>query len=447
MDLKNKNVTVVGLGKSGLAALQLLKQQGAKARATEVSAKDSVACLAEKLRSKGIEVQTGGHTEGFLEGAELIVTSPGVPDTSLPLEWARRKKIKVIDEIELAYRFCKAPVIAVTGTNGKSTTVSLIGHIFKNSARKALVCGNIGEPFSGHVKNLCPGSVVVLEVSSFQLSRIEGFRPHVAVFLNATDNHLDRHSDFAEYFNAKMRIFENQKTSDWAVLNYEDKNIVKAARKIKAKKIFFSPSESGALFVEIGRKRFDICSSDELKIKGRHNIENALAASAAACAFGVPPKTIAAALATFAGLEHRCEYVTTINGINFINDSKSTTVDAAIKALNSCDGKIILIAGGRDKNSDFTLINKYVREKVKTLILIGEAKDKIKNALAGSTDIKEAPSLEAATESAFNIAAKGESVLLSPMCASFDSFKDFEHRGRVFKDAVMRLKQRCASQG
>jgi UDP-N-acetylmuramoylalanine--D-glutamate ligase len=482
MNFKNKQVVVVGLGKSGLAAIELLEQQGVKARATEESAKDSVVCLADKLRTQGIDVQTGGHTEDFLAGTDLIVTSPGVANTALPLKWARQKKVKVVDEIELAYSFCKSPIITITGTNGKSTTTSLVGHIIKKSGKDAIICGNIGNPFSGQVMDAKEGDVIVLEASSFQLSRIDRFRPAVAIFLNATDNHLDRHSDFKDYFDSKMRIFENQTKNDWAIINYEDKNIMKNAARIKAKKIFFSTDVSvisspltlslspqgrgkkgegvrnnkisnfasidiNRIFVQIGKDRTYICSVDDLKIKGRHNLENALAAISAVFIFGVEPKEIAKAIKTFRGLEHRCEYVATIKGVRFINDSKSTTTDAAIKALDCCGQKVILIAGGRDKNTDFRPMINHIKDKVKALILIGEAREKIRSVLSGTTVIKGAGSLNEAVESAFNIAKKGEDILLSPMCTSFDMFDDFEHRGRVFKDSVKRLERRCARQG
>ena len=434
MNLKGKKVTVVGLAKSGFAAAKLLKRQGAKARVTEVSAKDSVACLANQLTALGIDVELGMHTEEFLKGTELIVTSPGVPDTALPIKWAGKKNIKVIDETELAYRFCKAPVIAITGTNGKSTTTSLIGHILAKSGKRAVVCGNIGVPFSGEVDKLDKDSACVLEISSFQLSRIDKFRPKIAVLLNVTGNHLDRHVDFNEYFNAKMNIFKNQAPGDWAVLNYNDKNILKNANRIKAKKVFFN------------KDKFNICDVDDLQIKGAHNIDNALAAVSVARVFGVPDERIACAIKTFKGLEHRCEYIATINGVKFINDSKSTTVDAAIKALSCCDGPVVMIAGGRDKNSDFSILRRYVRDKVRLLILIGEAREKIKNALSGVIDIRESVSLEDAARIAFDSAKKGDSVLLSPMCTSFDSFKDFEHRGREFK-AIVKTLQPCVMQG
>ncbi len=461
MDFKNKVIIVVGLGESGLAAARLLKRQGAKARVTEISAKGSVACLAKMLQKEGIEVQLGVHTEDFIKGADLVVTSPGVSDKAMPLIWARQHNIKVIDEIELGYIFCKAPIIAVTGTNGKSTTASLIGHVLEKSGYETFVCGNIGNAFCGQIERLTEDSVVVLEVSSFQLSRIGGFRPNVAVFLNVTRNHLDRHSDFDEYFGAKMRIFQNQKKGDWAVLNYEDKNIKKKLGKIRAKKIFFAPEggfparagfasvKDGRLFIRLEENSFDICAASDLKIKGRHNIENALAAISALSAFGLLPEAIARAIKTFCGLEHRCEDVAVVNGVRFINDSKSTTVDATIKALDLCQNRVVLIAGGRDKNSDFEQMSGYLPGKVKAAVLIGEARDKIKNIFARYTDIKEADSMQDAVRLSFDLAGPGNTVLLSPMCASFDMFQDYKHRGRVFKESVLGLKSQtlCAGQG
>jgi len=276
---------------------------------------------------------------------------------------------------------------------------------------------------------------VVLEASSFQLSRIDKFRPKAAVLLNVTQNHLDRHADFNEYLNAKMNIFKNQSESDFAVLNYKDENILKKTGAVKAEKIFFN------------KGRFDICDIKDLKIKGVHNVENAWAAAACAAAFDIPQKDIAAALKSFEGLEHRCEYVATINGIKFINDSKSTTVDAAIKALTCCDEPVVLIAGGRDKNSDFAPLRDFIINKVKAVVLIGEAKEKIKNALSGAVDIKEADSMEDAVKIALRLAKKGENVLLSPMCTSFDMFENFERRGRAFKEIVKELQSVCVKQG
>lgn len=429
-NFKDKKITVVGLARSGMAAAFLLRKRGAEVYATDCGNSDDLRKNAKLVAKKGIRVEIGTHTRGFVKRKDLVVISPGVPEDSPVLKWAAEEKIPVIGEVELGYLCCDAPIIAVTGTNGKSTTTTLIGEILKKAGRKAVVCGNIGNPFCGEISKVKKNSVVVLEVSSFQLESIKEFRPYVAVVLNISQNHFDRHPDLKSYIKAKARIFENQKRSDWAVLNYDDPLVRGLKAKTKSKTIFFSRKKGIPKMV---------CRKEELKIRGEHNIENVLACLCVASIFGVKPGVIRKALLAFKGLEHRFEHVADIGGIEFINDSKGTTVLATMMALESCDKPVILIAGGHDKGSDFRRARPVIASKVKVLILIGEAKDKIRKHLNGAVPSIEAGSMEDAVKKAYSSADSGDCVLLSPMCASFDMFRNFEERGKVFKQAVKGL--------
>lgn len=432
-----KIATVVGLGISGAGAARLLNKKGWEVKITEGADTQEVRERAKGLQKlRGIKIELGKHTKDFIAGSQLVITSPGVKDNAIPLVWARELGIPVIDEIELGYRFCPCRIIAVTGTNGKSTTTTLIGEILNAAGLDAVVCGNIGLSFCEKVAHVKKNSVIILEVSSFQLQRIDKFRPYVSVFLNITQNHLDRHKNFREYLDAKLNIFKNQKRSDWAILNYEDKRLRHVNKHIRPRVLYFgdSPDINGA------------CAKDapEILLKGGHNVRNALAATLVGNIFKIKPEVIKSVLKKFSGLEHRCEYVAEIDGIKFINDSKATTVDAAMWAIRSFDEPVILIAGGRDKGSDFTVLKGLIEEKVRAVVLIGEAKTKIRIQLLGSAPIREAQDLEGAVNLSFNLASEGDAVLLSPMCASFDMFKNFEERGGRFKKAVMALKNKTA---
>lgn len=416
MNIKGKQVTVVGLGESGFDAAKLLLKHGAKVWVTDAGWSDELLLKAERLRNEGIEVELGRHSEAFVKNKDLIVTSPGVKGSSPALSWAIKKKIPIVSEIELASWFFKGRIVAVTGTNGKSTVTTLIGAILKRAGMDAVVCGNIGNSFSGEISRLKKDSVAVLEVSSFQLERCSTFRPKVAVLLNVSRNHLDRHADMREYLSAKARIFKNQKANDYAILNKDDSLVASLRGRIRSKKRFFSLK---------GQKGI-----------GLHNIQNAFAASLAAQCLGVDAEIIKSAVQEFRGLEHRFEHIRTLKGVIFINDSKATTVEATRSALNSIEGKAILIAGGRDKGSDFSLIKDAVKKKVYALVLIGEAADKIRDALSGVARIKKAANFKEAVDLSYALAGEGDSVLLSPMCASFDMFKSFEDRGEQFKALV-----------
>ena len=453
MKVRGKKVTVVGLGKSGLAAARLLINLGAEVTVTDKSSGGSIERRAEKLKEEGGKVELGRHSREAIEGADLIVVSPGVPPDSLTFILARERGIPLIGELELGACRCAASIIAVTGTNGKSTTVTLIGEILKAEGRRVIVAGNIGDPLCSKVGKLKKDDLAVLEVSSFQLETIRNFKPFIAVILNVTADHLGRyHNSFSLYLRMKGRLLSNQGGKDFAVLNADDDNLSKGKDilpRAGVGTLSFSRRRQlrEGVFVEEGKiisrwhgEKSVILDCDELNIKGSHNLENALAATAVALICDVHPWVIARVLRGFSGLPHRSEFVAEVGGVKFVNDSKGTNVGAVAGSLESLKGPIILIAGGRDKGGDYSVLRKVIKEKVKVLILLGEAKDKIRKALAGITSVREVGSMEEAVRISYTLSARGETVLLSPGCSSFDMFKDFEERGRVFKEAVGRLK-------
>ena len=426
MDLKGKRVTVVGLGNSGFNAAVLLKGIGARVRATDARDTPDVRKNTRILKNKDIKVETGGHTEAFLKGSRLIVLSPGVENASPAVKWAEKYGIPIIGEMELGYRFCKGRIIAITGTNGKSTVTALSGEILKDGGKDAVVCGNIGNSLCGEIGRIKKDTWVVLEVSSFQLERIEKFRPQIAAILNITDDHMDRYNKFTEYFNEKLKVFRNQTADDILILNGDAENLRALKEKAKSKVLFFS------------RSKFPD-KINNMKLKGTHNVENILAASLVGSLAGVSESSIGQTIKNFRPLPHRFETVVAIDGVLYIDDSKGTTVDSTYRALESCDKPVILIAGGKDKNSDYGFVKEIVRKKVKHLVLIGEAAAKIKKALGGVVETHEVGGMDEAVETARRLAKKGFIVLLSPMCSSFDMFKDYKERGGVFKRAVRRL--------
>ncbi len=447
-EFKNKRITLVGLARSGMAAAHLLHVLGAEVYATDSGDSEELRRNGELLKALGIEVELGGHTPELVKDKDLIVISPGVADASPAVIWASEDGIPIISEIELGYLCCDAPIVAITGTNGKSTVTTLIGEILKKGGRDVVVCGNLGVPFCGEISKIKSNSIVVLEVSSFQLERIREFRPYISVLLNISQNHFDRHPDLDSYINAKARIFLNQNTSDWAVLNYDDTLVRGLKVKAKANLLYFSRTkkvvgaylnESSLMISTNGGEQL-LCEASQLKIKGGHNIENVLASLCVASIFGISQQETADAVRDFKGLEHRFEYITSIDSIDFINDSKSTTVLSTMRALEACDRPVILIAGGKDKGNDFKKARSTIGSKVKSLVLIGTSKERIKEHLRGVVPITEANSMEEAVRIAYFKADKGDSVLLSPMCASFDMFRDFEERGRIFKEEVFKIK-------
>jgi UDP-N-acetylmuramoylalanine--D-glutamate ligase len=410
---KGKKVVVVGFARSGLACANLLYGLGAEVFVTDNKDDAFIRANLARLKSSEIKVELGRHTEEFIRGKDLLVLSPGVPNDAQPLLWARQINLTVISEIELAWMLCPSTVIAVTGTNGKTTVTTLIGKTLEASGRRAFVCGNIGNPFSAEVEKMRECDFVSLEVSSFQLENIVTFRPKVALILNFSRNHLDRYNGMQDYLEAKKRIFLNQGSSDSLVLNYDDEAIRALSAEARAQVVYFRKEEG-----------FN---------------PNQSAVLAAASALGVKRETVLQVFSAFKGVEHRMEKVAEVEEVNFINDSKATTVDAAVWALENASSPLIWIAGGREKGNDYSIILSLARKNVKEIILIGEAKEKIKKSFAGVIPLKEAFTLPEAVGMAFASAQKGDCVLFSPMCKSFDMFSDYEERGRVFKKAVYDL--------
>ena len=469
MELNGKRALVVGLGKSGVASALFLKAHGAHVTVSDTKSGDELRNEIPVLLDHGITVETGGHGDRTFRGQDLIVVSPGVPVDAPPLAQARAQGGVVIGEIELAAQFLPGPIVAITGSNGKTTTTTLVGEIMTAAGFAALVGGNIGTPAISLAGRAQPETVIVLEVSSFQLETIQTFRPKVAVILNVTPDHLDRHRTFEAYVDAKARIFENQQASDFAVLNADDPTCVAMAARTKAQVFWFSRqkevqqgawSHDGKILFRNKNKNEDgqreIMQVSEIPLKGAHNLENVLAAVCAGVLMGCAPEKIRQAVRDFKAVEHRLEFVATIRGVDYYNDSKATNVDATIKALESLPANIHLILGGKDKGSDYTALNDLLRQRVKRVYTIGAAAAKIESQIAsslaahsgthsgahgksGGPELVSAQTLENAVRKAYAAAQPGDVVLLAPACASFDQFKSYEHRGRVFKDLVQTL--------
>jgi UDP-N-acetylmuramoylalanine--D-glutamate ligase len=450
MELKNKRVLVVGLGKSGIAAAMFLRQQGA--RVTVSDARSAVALAKEipALLDAGIMVESGGHGLLTFRRQDLIVVSPGVPLDTPEVKQVIGYGMPVIGEIELASRFLKGRILAITGSNGKTTTTTLIGRILADGGQETLVGGNIGTPLIDLVPKSTDETVNVLEISSFQLETIEQFRPWIAVVLNITPDHLDRHGNFENYAAMKARITEQQQAEDFLVLNAEDKPTQMVAAKTKAQIFWFSsrrPIKQGAfvhgesiVFVpREGAKAEPVMPVAEISLKGAHNVENVLAAVCAARLAGIPAETIRRSVAAFKAVEHRLEFVSTVQGVEYFNDSKATNVDAAMKAIEAFPGGIHLILGGKDKDSDYTLLEPLLRERVKAVYTIGSAAEKIERELNGVVKMVGAGTMDVAIREAQRAAVPGDVVLLAPACSSFDQFENYEHRGRTFRKLVHEL--------
>jgi UDP-N-acetylmuramoylalanine--D-glutamate ligase len=448
MELAGKRVLVVGLGRSGVASALFLQSRGARVTVSDAKSEDQLREQIPTLLDAGIAVETGAHGERTFRNQDLIVVSPGVPVDAEPLVQARALGQPVIGEIELASQFLSGPIVAITGSNGKTTTTTLVGEIIAASGFKTLVGGNIGTAAISLAEQATADTLIVLEVSSFQLETIRAFRPKVAVVLNVTPDHLDRHRTFAAYVDAKARIFENQQGDDFAVLNADDPTCVELAGRTRAQVFWFSRDrelESGA-FVRNDQVVFrrsgspqTVLAASEIPLKGSHNLENVLAAVCAGTLMGCTPEKIRDAILKFKAVEHRLEYVATIGGVEYYNDSKATNVDATIKALESFPANIHLILGGKDKGSDYTMLNNLLRERVKGAYTIGAAAEKIQSHIKGTTQIVSSGTIEAAVKQASATARPGDIVLLAPACASFDQFQNYEHRGRVFKELVQQL--------
>ena len=448
VELVNKRVLVVGLGRSGVASALFLKAHGAHVTVSDAKPPEELGEAIPKLLDQGIAVETGGHGERTFHGQDLIVVSPGVPLDSPPLVQARAMGETVIGEIELAARFLPEKIIAITGSNGKTTTTTLMGDIVAAGGFHSSVGGNIGTPAISLAGQAAKDAVIVLEVSSFQLETIQTFRPKIAVVLNITPDHLDRHRTFDAYVNAKARIFENQKAEDFAVLNADDPVCVGLASRTRAQVFWFSRTKNleqgacprnGQLVFRISAGERDLLPISEIPLKGSHNLENVLAASCAGVLVGCEPQQIRKAVRNFRAVEHRLEHVATIAGVEYYNDSKATNVDATIKALESFPANVHLILGGKDKASDYSLLNELLRSRVKCVYTIGSAAPKIESQIKAATEIMHAETLENAVREASEAEKPGDIVLLAPACASFDQFRNYEHRGKVFKETVKTL--------
>src|SRR5437660_5216221 len=447
MELRGKRVLVVGLGKSGVGSALFLRLRGARVTVSDTKTEDELRAEIPILLDHGITVETGEHGERTFHGQDLIVVSPGVSVDALPIVQARTSGEPIIGEIELAAQFLPGRIVAITGSNGKTTTTTLTGEILSAGGLPTLVGGNIGTPAISLVERAKPDSVIVLEVSSFQLETIQTFRPKVAVVLNVTPDHLDRHRTLDAYVNAKARIFENQQPRDFAVLNMDDPTCVAMGPRTRAQVFWFSRQKEmalgacvrdGMIVFRDGTGEREVLPVADIPLKGLHNLENVLAAVCAGALMGCAPEKIRQAVREFKAVEHRLEFVATIRGVDYYNDSKATNVDATIKALESFPANIHLILGGKDKGSDYTVLNGLLQKRVKRVYTIGAAAEKIESQIKG-VEVVHAETLENALRKANAVAQAGDVVLLAPACASFDQFKNYEQRGQVFKEIVRGL--------
>ncbi|MDY6838295.1 MAG: UDP-N-acetylmuramoyl-L-alanine--D-glutamate ligase [Thermodesulfobacteriota bacterium] len=465
LNFENKKVVVLGLANTGLSVVRFLRKQGARVVAADIMSQEDLGHYAEKALAMGAGLDLGPHKAETFSACDLIVVSPGVPHTIEPLKTARAKGVPVVGELELAARHIHEPIVAITGTNGKTTTTSLVGEMLRASGLDVFVGGNIGQPLIDYVDKGLRTNTIVAEVSSFQLDTMESFRPKVAVLLNITEDHLDRYSDFQGYVRSKGRIFENQETTDVAILNQADPWTGELEKKVPARKLYFNiPARTSSTGPPRGGRghgagesphgaqiRGDeimcslpghpavVLSLAKFRLAGVHNVENAAAASLAALSSGASVSGIQKALDRFKGLEHRLQYVKTINGVAYYDDSKATNVDAVVRALESFDAPVILIMGGRDKGGSYAGLGERVKTRVKKLIAFGESKKSILAVLAGLTDSQGATSLDEAVHLAEKTGSAGDVVLLSPGGSSFDMFANYAERGEAFQRAVQSL--------
>ncbi len=442
MELKNKNILVVGLGVTGVATARFLTNRGASVTVTDQKKEQEMGSEELLIRDLGIRIELGLHRIETFEKADLIVVSPGVPHTIVPIKKAKERGVPVIGEIEFASRFIAEPIIAVTGTNGKTTTTTLLGKMLEDSGLKVFMGGNIGNPLIAYADIEEKAEIVVIEVSSFQLDTIDTFRANVAVLLNITEDHMDRYPDLDAYAKSKARIFENQRHDDTAVLNGSDPVVRSLSGDILSRKVFFSSKEEKGVAISdesiISQENMSLFLAD-FKLPGKHNVENAAAASLAALAAGGTFDGIRSALRKFKGLSHRLEYIDTLNGVDFFDDSKATNVDSVARALETFERPVILIMGGRNKGSKFHTLRDLIDRHAKELIVIGEAKEDIKAELGDIKPVETATTMEDAVFKAYNAAKPGDIVLLSPACASFDMYNSYAQRGEDFCRTVANL--------
>jgi UDP-N-acetylmuramoylalanine--D-glutamate ligase len=467
MQLAGKKILVVGLGATGVATATFLVKRGAVVTATDSAREAELNPEALALREKGVRLELGGNRPQSFETADLVVISPGVPHGAAPLDRSRELGVPVLGEVELAARFIEQPIVAITGTNGKTTTTTLVGEMLRRSGMDVFVGGNIGTPLINYVDSGQKAGVVVAEISSFQLDTIERFRPKVAVLLNIAEDHLDRYPDLDAYVRSKGRIFENQGPADFAVLNGADSRVAELSKNIGSQKLFFGRAglvtqqadAEGAVVTEeaiifhtrlwqpdrhsdTGKTKDEAeatipCSA--IKLFGRHNIENAAAAALAALAAGGRLSAVRDTLQQFSGLSHRLEFVAAIAGVRYYDDSKATNIDAVLRAIECFSAPIVLLLGGRNKRGDFRLLKESLRRRVKRVILFGEAGDEIAAAIDGAATAIRAGSMAEVVASASRIASTGDVVLLSPGCASFDMYENYARRGEDFRRNVEKL--------
>lgn len=450
MDLQGKKVLVLGAGISGISVAGVLRQKGAMVTLNDAKSEQALNKDFSCLINSGVNLALGYQDETLLDGIDLVVVSPGISIFIPLIKSAKSRGISVVSEIEVAYQLCKAPILAITGTNGKTTTTTLIGEMMKTTNNEVVVGGNIGLALSQEVEGVSESGVVVAEISSFQLEGIREFRPHIAAVLNISPDHLDRHHSMETYIETKERIFYNQTEEDYLILNYDDSAVRKMAGKAKGKVFFFSRVEpiadgifvrNGEIVIRLEGEIHTVCPLSLIQIPGTHNIENVLAACAVAFLAGVSLKNIASVVGTFSGVEHRIEPVKEVNGVMYYNDSKATNPESSVKALEAFPGHMILIAGGRDKNTDLSVFMNLILEKVEHLILLGEAQKRFYDSAvaAGFKNIHAVNSMSEAVTLAHQIAQPSQVVLLSPACSSYDMFKNYEERGRIFKELVHQL--------
>lgn len=459
MDLARQTVVVVGLARSGCAAAEFLAARGARVLATDRKGEGELSPEALRLREKGVRLELRGHREESFTSADLVVVSPGVPWELPELAAARRAGVSVIAELELGYRCLRGTVAAVTGTKGKSTTTEALGAMLREAGGDVRVGGNIGRPLIGLVAGSTLETVFVVEVSSFQLEGTETFHPKIAVFLNLSADHLDRHEGFEAYTAAKARVFRNQTEEDWAVVNADDPAVLSLASQGRARRLLFAVGDSriglpedaafyseGMAWLRVGGQTEALFAREDVRLPGEHLAGDVLAAAAAARLLQAPRDAVEAAVRAFSGIPHVLERVGDVGGVTFFNDSKATNVDAARKSIEAFSCPVLAILGGRYKGGDFGDLGPALAKCGKALFVIGEAKERVAQALSGVVPVIPCESLDEAVELAWGKASPGDAVVLAPGCSSFDMFQDYAHRGRVFKDAVERLRSRMVGE-
>lgn len=447
-EVRGKKIAVIGMARSGIAVAHLLNSKGARLFVSDSGKEENIKQEIARLAQEGIPYETGRHTERAYD-CSLLVISPGVPSNAPVVVEAQKRGIKVVSELEIGSLFCKASIVAITGSNGKTTTTTLLGRILGDAKKKHVVAGNTGTAFSSVVLELVPSDIAVLEVSSFQLDHIETFRPRISVILNITEDHMDRYEHSMEHYAAsKARVFENQTADEVLIYDADDEWCRKEAALAKCRTIGFSLKtkqvegafvENGLLVTVIDGKRNEVIACDEISIKGMHNVYNSMAATLVGQLLGVGSASIRSTLKNFKGVEHRLEFVREVNGVRYYNDSKATNVDSVWYALQAFTEPIVVLIGGRDKGNDYSRLTDLVKNNVKAIVAIGESAEKVEKSFREVTTVTRADSMDGAIQKARSLAARGDVVLLSPACASFDWFRNYEHRGQVFKELVNRL--------